>query len=41
MIAQIVLTALLCGILLYARLQYRRAPIVALLAVTTGPTPEK
>jgi len=38
MIAQIVLSALLGGILLYARLQYRRAPTVALLAVLTALT---
>jgi hypothetical protein len=38
MIAQIVLSTLLGGILLYARLQYRRAPIVALLAVLTALT---
>ena len=33
MIAQIVLTAFLFGIALYARLQYRRAPVIGLLSM--------
>ena len=33
MIAQVILSLLLAGILLYARVEYRRAPAVAVLAV--------
>jgi len=33
MIAQILLTALLCGVLLYAWKEYRRSPIIAFLSV--------
>lgn len=39
MIAQLILTALLAGILLYANIEYRRAPaigVVAMLAALTG-----
>lgn len=38
MIAQIIFTILLSGILLYAWLQYRRAPIVGLLSVLAALT---
>jgi hypothetical protein len=35
MIAQIILIALLCGLLLYAWSQYRRSPVVGLLSLIT------
>ena len=38
MIAQIVLTAFLLGILLYAWLEYRRAPVVGVLAMVAALT---
>ena len=38
MVAQIVLTAFLLGILLYAWLEYRRAPVVGVLAMVAALT---
>jgi small membrane protein len=38
MIAQIILTALLLGILLYAWIEYRRAPVIGLLAMLVAVT---
>jgi len=35
-IAQLALTALLLGIVLYARLQYKRAPLIGLLSVAVA-----
>jgi hypothetical protein len=38
MIAQLLLSALLCGVLVYAWVEYRRSPIVALLSVAASLT---